>query len=132
MRGKILTLTAAVFGVTIVANGVNAERWFTPKPFRSEIVTRSVSVAPGTTEVLFEVPAGRSYLVRQVCEGDEINVFTDVVGSELGVVAKGKGCQEYIPGILFVGGETISCVSSETGFPGTFPPGTCLITGTLK
>ena len=80
------------------------------------------------SELLAEVPRGKDLVVTQYCKDFFV---LDLVGSELGRVPSEQtsSCTTYNPGVLFKGGQSISCV---TRFVDPEIEMSCLINGVIR
>lgn len=112
--------------------------------FAALLLTFSVSEAATlpmtqTTVEIYRVPVGNTLVMTQACiEGDGTGFGPSIVGSELGPVPGGaagagglpsEACTNYSLGVVFQGGETISCSAGEFG---SATDSVCLINGVLQ
>jgi len=97
---------------------------------RGKLFSASAIIPTGSSSVLLtEVPEGKSLTVTQFCKNGGFG--PDLIGSELGrVIAEfNTVCTTYVPGVLFKGGQSISCVSE---FGPVFQDQVCLINGVIR
>lgn len=94
-----------------------------------KLFSASATVPIGQVSVLLaEVPRGKNLLVTQYCRDF---FFLDLVGSELGRVPseQNSSCTTYEPGVLFKGGQSISCI---TRFADAGIEMACLVNGVIR
>ncbi len=97
---------------------------------RGELFSASATITVGqSSAVLTEVPEGKKLIVTQYCNSGVFGI--DLVGSVLGRVPAefSSACTTYIPGVLFTGGQSISCVFI---FGPAFEDIACLINGVIQ
>ena len=78
---------------------------------KGKLFSASAIIPSGSSSALLaEVPEGKNLIVTQYCKNDFFG--PELVGSELGRVPaeQGTACTTYVPGVLFKGGQSISCV----------------------
>ena len=93
------------------------------------VFSRSATIPAGANAaVLYDIPRRRTLIVTQFCKN---TVFgPELSGSKLGrVPAEAETCTTYVPGVLFKGGQTVSCVAD---FPNPDMDTVCLINGVLQ
>ncbi len=98
---------------------------------RGELFSASATITVGqSSAVLTQVPEGKKLIVTQYCRGGFMGGI-DLVGSVLGRVPAefSSACTTYIPGVLFTGGQSISCVFI---FGPAFEDIACLINGVIQ
>ena len=97
---------------------------------RGKLFSASATITAGqSSAVLTEVPEGKRLIVTQYCKTDFFG--PDLFGSVLGRVPaeQNSACTTYIPGVVFDGAQSISCVSI---FGPAFQDIACLINGVIR
>ncbi len=97
---------------------------------KGKLFSASATITSGEfSALLAEVPEGKNLIVTQYCQSGFMGTL--LIGSVLGRVPSNfsSACTTYIPGVLFTGGQAISCVS--LGGPVFFDRG-CLINGVIR
>lgn len=97
---------------------------------KGKLFSASAIIPSGSSSALLaEVPEGKKLTVTQFCKNDFFG--PELVGSELGRVPAelNSACTTYVPGVLFKGGQSISCVFL---FGPAFQDLVCLINGVIQ
>lgn len=96
---------------------------------KGKLFSASATITAGQSSALLaEVPEGKNLVVTQYCRSDPMG--TELTGSELGrVPAEFSSCTTYVPGVLFKGGQSVSCF---TPFGPAFQDSVCLINGVIR
>lgn len=124
MKRKILTSVILIGSCTLMslASGQTVQ-------LEGTVFSRSATIPAGANAaVLYDVPRKRTLIVTQYCKSTAFG--PELSGSKLGRVPAGtETCTTYVPGVLFKGGQTVSCVAD---FPNPDMDTVCLINGVLQ
>ncbi len=123
MKKKLIT-SAFLIGSCIAASlafGQNIQ-------LKGSVFSRSATIPAGASSVvLFNVPQNKKLIVTQFCSSFSMGI--DLSGSKLGRVPAGPNiCTTYVPGVLFKGGQSVSCVADFMFEQDV----ACLINGVIK
>lgn len=127
MKNIVITIAVLISNFLVVPTSLGDE--LGQATLEGNLFSASATIATGrSSAVLTRVPGGMKLIVTQFCKSSFFG--PELVGSVLGrVPAEGSACTTYIPGVVFNGGESISCVSN---FGPVFQDIACLINGVIR
>lgn len=122
MKNIFITVAVLISNFLVVPTSLGAPP--------EQLFSASATITTGqSSAVLTEVPEGTTLIVTQFCKSDVMGA--DLIGSVLGRVPsqQNSNCTTYIPGVVFDGAQSISCVSI---FGPAFQDFACLINGVIQ
>jgi hypothetical protein len=124
-----MAFTLTIFSVILLVVGIGASQAQSLKKgtLSGEVVTASVTAAPGTSPTVITAPPTGAYIVTQAFQiGGCGSINASGFGRVPVVLPDGTG--EFSPGLALPPNSTVTCDNPGCG-PGTPPSVQCILTG---